>query len=306
MILREYVPQSLRDAWHAEFEQLRQGAMIVSEYAVSFSELARHALALVATIRERVRRFIEGLFPSIRTSMARELEMNITYQKTVSIARRVEGMLSRDKEKRKAKRSRETGHYSEARAPATRYGKGFVSLLVHSALPAVSGVPAPPRPQEPYYAPPVASLLRLEWRGTLKYTPSIVIYLLKAQRMVEKGCDAYLSYVRDVSIDSPTIESVLVVRDFLDVFPANHSSMPPDRDIDSGIDLLSGTQPISIPPDRMDLPELKELKEQLQELLDKGFKEGDQRKVTGSKVLQRVDSVWVARMKAFFIQTGEH
>ncbi|XP_070055407.1 uncharacterized protein [Nicotiana tomentosiformis] len=79
MFLREYVPQSLRDAWRLEFEQLRQGSMTVSEYVVHFSGLARHALALVATVKERVCRFIEGLHPSIRTSMARELEMDITY-----------------------------------------------------------------------------------------------------------------------------------------------------------------------------------------------------------------------------------
>ncbi|XP_070042334.1 uncharacterized protein [Nicotiana tomentosiformis] len=45
--------------------------------------------------------------------------------------------------------------------------------------------------------------------------------------------------------------------------------MPPDRDIDFGIDLLPGTQPISIPPYHMASPELKELKKKLQELLDK-------------------------------------
>ncbi|XP_070040447.1 uncharacterized protein [Nicotiana tomentosiformis] len=55
MFLREYVPQSLRDSWHVEIEQLRQGAMTVSEYAVCFSNLARHAPALVATVQERVR-----------------------------------------------------------------------------------------------------------------------------------------------------------------------------------------------------------------------------------------------------------
>ena len=70
----------------------------------------------------------------------------------------VEGMFARDRVEREAKRSRETGHYSGARAPAARYGRGFVSRLVHSALPAASGVPAPPRPQEPYYAPPVSSM----------------------------------------------------------------------------------------------------------------------------------------------------
>ncbi|XP_070036171.1 uncharacterized protein [Nicotiana tomentosiformis] len=79
MFLREYVPQSLRDAWHMEFEQLRQGAMTVSEYAVCFSDLARYAPALVAIFRERVSRFIEGLLYSIRLSMAWELEIDISY-----------------------------------------------------------------------------------------------------------------------------------------------------------------------------------------------------------------------------------
>jgi len=59
--------------------------------------------------------------------------------------------------------------------------------------------------------------------------------------MVGKGRLAYLTFVRDVSTDAPTVELVLVVRDFPDVFPADLSGMPPDRDIDFGIDLVPGT-----------------------------------------------------------------
>ncbi|XP_070002457.1 uncharacterized protein [Nicotiana sylvestris] len=109
------------------------------------------------------------------------------------------------------------------------------------------------------------------WRGTLDHTPSRFISFLKAQRMVEKGCDAYLAYVRDVSINTLSVDSFPVVRDFFDVFLADLLGMSPDRDIDFGIDLLPGTQPISIPPYSMDPPELKKLKDQLQELLNKGF-----------------------------------
>ncbi|XP_019233673.1 PREDICTED: uncharacterized protein LOC109214233 [Nicotiana attenuata] len=47
--------------------------------------------------------------------------------------------------------------------------------------------------------------------------------------------------------------------------------MPPDRDIYLGINLVLDTQPISIPPYYMAPAELKKLKEQLQELLGKGF-----------------------------------
>ncbi|XP_070015958.1 uncharacterized protein [Nicotiana sylvestris] len=117
----------------------------------------------------------------------------------------------------------------------------------------------------------IPGIPRIEWSGTLDHTPSRIISFLKAQRMVEKGCVAYLAYVRDVIADTPSVDLVLVVRDFPDVFPADLLGMPPDRDIDFGIYLLPDIQPISIPPYRMAPPKLKKLKDQLQELLDKGF-----------------------------------
>ncbi|XP_070003676.1 uncharacterized protein [Nicotiana sylvestris] len=58
--------------------------------------------------------------------------------------------------------------------------------------------------------------------------------------------------------ESSTIDLVLVVQEFADVFPSNLPSMPPDHDIDFCIDLALGTQPISIPPYRMASQELKE------------------------------------------------
>ena len=82
--------------------------------------------------------------------------------------------------------------------------------------------------------------------------------------MVERGCLSYLAFIRDTSVEPPPMDSVPVVQEFLDVFP-------PDRDINFAIDLEPGTKPISIPPYRMAPAELKELKEQLQDLLSKGF-----------------------------------
>nr|XP_016439407.1 PREDICTED: uncharacterized protein LOC107765294 [Nicotiana tabacum] len=73
MFMRKFVPQTLRDEFHTEFEQLRQGAISVSKYAIRFSELSRHAPALVATVRDRVRRFIERLnyaLPATSNAMA--------------------------------------------------------------------------------------------------------------------------------------------------------------------------------------------------------------------------------------------
>ena len=47
--------------------------------------------------------------------------------------------------------------------------------------------------------------------------------------------------------------------------------MPIEREINFGIHLRQDTQPISIPPYRMAPAEHKDLKEQLKDLLDKGF-----------------------------------
>ncbi|XP_070058149.1 uncharacterized protein [Nicotiana tomentosiformis] len=100
-------------------------------------------------------------------------------------------------------------------------------------------------------------LPRIEWRGSLYYVPSRVISYLKAQRMVGKGCLSYLAFVRNVGDNTPTIDSILVVRDFPDVFPTDLLGMPPDMDIDFGIDLVLSTQPISVPLCGMAPAELK-------------------------------------------------
>ncbi|WMV09070.1 hypothetical protein MTR67_002455 [Solanum verrucosum] len=70
---------------------------------------------------------------------------------------------------------------------------------------------------------------------------------------------------------TPTLESIPIVNEFSKVFPNNLPDIPSEREIDFGIDILLDTQPISIPPYRMALIELKELKEQLEHLLYSDF-----------------------------------
>jgi hypothetical protein len=68
-----------------------------------------------------------------------------------------------------------------------------------------------------------------------------------------------------------TLEEILVVQEYPDVFPEELPGMPPDRDIEFLIELLPGTPPISKRPHRMPVNELVELKKQLTELQAKGF-----------------------------------
>ncbi|GJW76275.1 retrotransposon protein, putative, ty3-gypsy subclass [Tanacetum coccineum] len=77
--------------------------------------------------------------------------------------------------------------------------------------------------------------------------------------------------IKDTSLDGPHLESCLVIREFLDVFPEELPGIPPEHEVEFSIELIPGTGPISKAPYRMAPIELKELKEQLQELLEHGF-----------------------------------
>ena len=100
---------------------------------------------------------------------------------------------------------------------------------------------------------------------------SNVISAMKARRLLRKGCKAFLASVLDSKRGQIELENILVVKDFSDVFLEELPGIPPEREVDLSIEILSGTTPTSRAPYRMAPTELKELKIQLQELLDKGF-----------------------------------
>jgi hypothetical protein len=72
-------------------------------------------------------------------------------------------------------------------------------------------------------------------------------------------------------LDAASIRDIRTVSEFLDVFPEELAGMPPDREIEFVIELVRATAPILKRPYRMAANQLAKLKEQLQELLDKGY-----------------------------------
>ena len=89
--------------------------------------------------------------------------------------------------------------------------------------------------------------------------------------MLRKGCQGYLAYVVETGKEGTMVDEIPVVREFPDVFPYDVAGFPPEREVEFTIDLIPGTEPISIPPYRMAPTELRELKVQLEELLSKGL-----------------------------------
>ncbi|XP_073294566.1 uncharacterized protein [Primulina huaijiensis] len=84
------------------------------------------------------------------------------------------------------------------------------------------------------------------------------------------GEEVYLAILSEVKEETTLeLEEILVVQEFLHVFPEELLGIIPDREVEFEINLIPGAAPISKVPYRMAPAELKELKDQLQELWDK-------------------------------------
>nr|XP_027075952.1 uncharacterized protein LOC113699803 [Coffea arabica] len=121
---------------------------------------------------------------------------------------------------------------------------------------------------------PGEAILKLDLKDRL--ASSAMISGIRARKMLYKGAQGYLAFMINAPSDQVKLEDVPAVREFPDVFPEELKTLPPEREVEFKIDLVPGAAPISKTPYRMAPAELKELKIQLQDLLEKGFvKESD-------------------------------
>ena len=100
---------------------------------------------------------------------------------------------------------------------------------------------------------------------------SNVISAMQARRFLRKGCETFLALILDSKRGQVDVEKIPVVREFPDVFPEELLGIPPESEMDLSIEIAPGTTPIPRAPYKMAPHELKELRLQLQELLDEGF-----------------------------------
>jgi len=91
----------------------------------------------------------------------------------------------------------------------------------------------------------------------LKHTYQMVQFIC-AQ---DKGFYVMLTVASESDISPSDIQ---IVNEYLDVFPSDITSLPPEREVEFSIDLIVGVETVSIAPYRMSPLELKELKSQLE------------------------------------------
>nr|GFA82896.1 putative reverse transcriptase domain-containing protein [Tanacetum cinerariifolium] len=103
--------------------------------------------------------------------------------------------------------------------------------------------------------------------------------IISCTKTEKEVCEERISYllahittkeVEDKS-EKKRLEDLLIVRNFLEVFPEELPGLPSTRPVEFQIDLVPGAASIARAPYRLAPSEMKELAEQLKELSDKGY-----------------------------------
>jgi hypothetical protein len=98
------------------------------------------------------------------------------------------------------------------------------------------------------------------------------ILAMRARKLIIGGGQAFLAFVvAPTKQAKKNLGDILVVYEYPNVFSTDYSGLPLQREVEFRIECVSSTNLISKAIYRMASSELKEIKEQLQELLDKGF-----------------------------------
>ena len=83
------------------------------------------------------------------------------------------------------------------------------------------------------------------------------ISYLKERKLVSEGCIYHLIRVNNSYVEVPSLQSIPIVSEFLEVFLNDLPGVSPEREINIRIDVIPDICSISIPPYKMALAELK-------------------------------------------------
>ncbi|KAI3753610.1 hypothetical protein L2E82_25669 [Cichorium intybus] len=129
-------------------------------------------------------------------------------------------------------------------------------------------------------------------RGERRFQHISVVSFARARRYTERGALLFMAHVTPIETEHSTVKNVEIVRDFADVFPDDLPGLPPNRQIEFVIDLVSGAKLIARAPYRLAPFEMEELKKQLQELLDRDYRELNKIIVKNRYPLPRIDDLF--------------
>ncbi|GKD02209.1 hypothetical protein Tco_1177183, partial [Tanacetum coccineum] len=95
-------------------------------------------------------------------------------------------------------------------------------------------------------------------------TDELVPYI----EVIGESPEEKVRHLISVKAEEQKPEEIVVVRNFLEVFPNNLSGLPPTREIEFRIEFIPGSIPVAKSPYRLAPSEMEELSGQLRELQD--------------------------------------
>nr|GFA52742.1 hypothetical protein [Tanacetum cinerariifolium] len=90
--------------------------------------------------------------------------------------------------------------------------------------------------------------------------------VVTARKYIERGSQLFLAQVTETEPVKKQLQDVLVICNFLEVFPDDLPGLPPPRQVEFKIELIPGATPVARAPYRLAPSELKELSDQLKKL----------------------------------------
>ncbi|GKE69981.1 putative reverse transcriptase domain-containing protein, partial [Tanacetum coccineum] len=101
-----------------------------------------------------------------------------------------------------------------------------------------------------------------------------------------------LKQLKTMKVNEPKLEDIPVVREFPAVFLEYLSGLPPSREVEFRIDLISGAMLVAKSPYRLAPTEMQELSNQLKELQDKDYRELNKLTIKNRYPLPRIDNLF--------------
>ncbi|GAU44000.1 hypothetical protein TSUD_91790 [Trifolium subterraneum] len=296
LFIDHYIPESYRMSMERELIELKQGSKSVAEYTSKFNELVRYVADSddAPTEAWKIKKYRFGL----RADIAHDVSM----QQVASLGELIQksyhaesGLEARRKERfEKGKHNvpqkshpacpecgmfhhgecvkgkgvcfhcKQPGHYKNECPKLHGSGGSSGTTKSKGRVYSLDGEQARGCAEKNLYVPIDLNAESRALTALLQNTHQLIQYL-----GAENKCFSIMFTISSESSLSPS--DIPIVREYLDVFPEEINSLPPEREIEFSIDLVPGSQPISIAPYRMSPLELRELKSQLEDLLQKHF-----------------------------------
>ncbi|XP_042410094.1 uncharacterized protein LOC121999482 [Zingiber officinale] len=263
----KYFTEDIRSKLTREFMTLRQGDRSIAEFVREFDRGCHFVPLIANNPKEKLRHFIDSLRPILRHDV--RVADPKEFAEAVTRALRAKQDQRDIEVDRQGKRQYLVPHQQPQQQnkrkfiePSKVKGQQSQMLDMSYSVTVPSG--------EELLATCIVRDHGLELQGHTVQADLIVLPMLEFDIIL--GCHAFLvSIMATPVVGSPSLEEVEVVREFPNVFLDDIVGIPPEREVEFSIELISGAMPISKAPYRLAPTEMKELKEQIQELLDKGF-----------------------------------